>query len=66
MKRYLICALAAVALALNASAKDKDKEKDKDKYEGLVATVPDAGNTALLLGTALLVFGVASRRFARR
>jgi hypothetical protein len=71
MKRYVICALAAIALALNAQAapKDKDKDKppkDKDKDNGAVYSVPDTGSTALLLGSALLVLGVASRRFATR
>ena len=31
---------------------------------GPVVSVPDNGNTALLLGTAILVLGIASRRFA--
>ena len=81
MKLYLIGALAAAALALNAQAaaeeKDKpDKEKDKpeviiidkvkDKDKGQVYSVPDTGSTALLLGTAVLVLGIASRRFATR
>jgi VPDSG-CTERM motif len=76
MKRYVLCALAAVALAVNAEAvpKDKDKppvvevskDKDKDNYNGPVASVPDNGNTVLLLGTAVLALGIASRRFATR
>ena len=100
MKRYVICALAAIALALNAQAepkdkdngavysdkdkvkppKDKDKDngavysdkdkvkppKDKDKDNGGVYSVPDTGSTVLLLGSALLVLGVANRRFATR
>jgi VPDSG-CTERM motif len=78
MKRYLICTLAALALALNAEAAPRDKEKekppvveipkdkDKDKYKGPVFSVPDTGSTALLLGTAILAVGVASRRFATR
>jgi hypothetical protein len=76
MKLYLICALAAVALALNAEAAPKDKEKDKppviiidkvkEKDKGLVYSVPDTGSTALLLATAVLVLGVASRRFVTR
>ena len=78
MKLYLICALAAVALALNAEAAPKDKEKDKppviiidkvkdkDKGKGPIYSVPDAGSTALLLGTAVLVLGIATRRFATR
>ena len=41
-----------------------DKVKDKDK--GPVYSVPDTGSTALLLGTAALVLGIASRRFAIR
>ena len=76
MKLYLICALAAVALALNAEAAPKPPvvkvpkppviviPKDKDK--GPVYSVPDTGSTALLLGTAILALGVASRRFATR
>jgi hypothetical protein len=76
MKRYLLCALGAVALAVNAEAvpKDKDKDnppvielpKDKGKDKGPVYSVPDTGSTALLLGTAILVLGIASRRFAIR
>jgi VPDSG-CTERM exosortase interaction domain len=78
MKRYLICPLAAVALIINAEAAPKDKskdkptvleilkEKDKGKYNGPVASVPDSGSTALLLGTSLLALGVARRRFATR
>ena len=71
MKRYAICALAAIALAFNAQAdpKDKDKDKppkDKDKDNGAVDPVPDTGSTVVLLGSALLVLGVASRRFATR
>ena len=77
MKLYLICVLAAVALALNAEATPKDKEKDKppiiiiDKVKdkdkgGPVYSVPDTGSTALLLGTAVLILGIASRRFATR
>ena len=51
-----------------AEAKDKDKPEDeyKDKYNGPVVSVPDNGNTVLLLGTAILVLGIASRRFATR
>jgi VPDSG-CTERM motif len=73
MKLYLICTLAAVALALNAEAAPKDKEKDKppviivdkvkDKNKGPIYSVPDAGSTALLLGTAILALGLARRRF---
>ena len=76
MKLSLICALAAAALALNAEAAPKDKEKDKpaviiidkvkDKGRGPVYSVPDSGSTALLLGTAVLVLGIASRRFSVR
>ena len=71
MKRYVTCALAAIALALNAQAEPKDKDKDKppkdkDKDNGAVYSAPDTGSTALLLGTSLLVLGVASRRFAIR
>jgi hypothetical protein len=70
MKLYLICALAAVDLALNAEAASKDKppviivDKVKDKDKGPIYSVPDAGSTALLLGTAILALGVARRRFA--
>ena len=71
MKRYVICALAAIAWALNAQAEPKDKDKDKppkdkDKDNGGVYSVPDTGSTVLLLGSALLVLGVASRRLATR
>ena len=64
MKKFLTCALLAFVLALNAQAKDKDK--DKDKYNGPVVSVPDNGSTVLLLGTAVLVLGLASRRMAIR
>jgi hypothetical protein len=60
MKRYPICALAAVGLALNADAAAQNKEK------GSVYSVPDSGSTALLLGTTVLALGVASPRFATR
>ena len=74
MKKFLTCALLAFVLALNAQAKDKDKDKDKykdeykdkDKYNGPVVSVPDNGSTVLLLGTAVLVLGLASRRMAIR
>ena len=62
MKRCLICGFAALAFSLNAQAEPKDKDKDN----GAVYSVPDTGSTALLLGSALLVLGVASRRFAAR
>jgi VPDSG-CTERM motif len=71
-KKFLTCALLAFALALNAQAKDKDKEKykdkykDKEKYNVPVVSVPDNGSTVLLLGTAVLVLGLASRRMAIR
>jgi hypothetical protein len=68
--------LGAVALAVNAEAvpKDKDKDeppvivlpKDKGKDKGPVYSVPDTASTVLLLGTAILVLGIASRRFAIR
>ena len=56
---------------LNAQAEPKDKDKDKppkdkDKDNGGVYSVPDTGSTVLLLGSALLVLGVASRRLATR
>jgi hypothetical protein len=70
MKKFLTCALLAFALALNAQAKDKEKYKDeykdKDKYNGPVVSVSDNGSTILLLGTAVLVLGLASRRMAIR
>jgi protein with PEP-CTERM/exosortase system signal len=69
MKRCLICGFAALAFSLNAQAEPKDKDKDKppkDKDNGAVYSVPDTGSTALLLGSALLVLRVASRRFATR
>jgi hypothetical protein len=76
MKLYLVGALAAVALTLNAEAVPKEKDKDepsviivdkvKDKDKGPVYSVPDSGSTVLLLGTAVLALGVASRRFATR
>jgi hypothetical protein len=34
------------------------------KYNGPVTTVPDNGSTLLLLGTTVLVLGLASRRFS--
>jgi hypothetical protein len=54
--------------------KKKDKDSPviivdpigKDNYNGPVYSVPDTGSTALLLGTAVLALGVASRRFATR
>jgi hypothetical protein len=61
MKRYLACALVAVALALNAQARDKYKD-----YNGPVASVPDNGSTAILLGAGFLALALASRRFAVR
>ena len=72
MKKFLTCALLAFVLTLNAQAKDKDKEKYKDKYKdkenynGPVVSVPDTGSTVILLGTAVLVLGLASRRMAIR
>jgi len=36
--------------------------KDKDKYNGPVASVPDHGSTAMLLGTAILALSITSRR----
>ena len=74
-------AAVALALNAQAAPKDKpdkppkDKPpvmiipelpKGKDKGNGPVYSVPDTGSTALLLGSALLVLGVASRRFATR
>ena len=70
MEKFLTCALLAFALALNVQAKDKEKYKDeykdKEKYNGPVVSVPDNGSTVLLLGTAVLVLGLASRRMAIR
>ena len=70
MKKFVSCALVAFALVLNAEAKDEDKPeakyKDKDNYNGTVVSVPDSGSTALLLGAAALVLGLASRRMAIR
>ena len=74
-------AAAAFALNAEAAPKDKEKDKpdkEKDKPEviiidevkgngkGPIYSVPDTGSTALLLGTAILVLGVASRRLANR
>jgi protein with PEP-CTERM/exosortase system signal len=55
-------------------SKKEDKENPvivvdpigKDGYRGPVYSVPDTGSTALLLGTAVLVLGIASRRFSVR
>jgi hypothetical protein len=65
-----------IEMALNNEVDPKDKEKsgdqvaevakDEDKYNGPVASVPDHGSTALLLGTAILVLGLANRRFSIR
>jgi len=66
MKRYVLCAFAVLALVLNAQAEPKDKDKDKPPKDKDIYSVPDTGSTALLLGSALLVLGVASRRFATR
>ena len=52
--------VARLALALNAQA------KDKEKYNGPVVSVSDNGSTVLLVGTAVLVLGLASRRMAIR
>ena len=38
----------------------------KDNDKGAVYSVPDTGSTLLLLGTAVLVLGIAGRRFAIR
>jgi hypothetical protein len=65
MNKFVTCAVIALALALNAEAKDEEKEKWKEK-DGPVYSVPDNGSTALLLGTAILAFGFARRRFATR
>jgi hypothetical protein len=61
--------------------KEKDKQKYTDRvesfpsgsaasvpknYNGPVVSASDSGNTALLLGTAVLVLALASRRFAIR
>jgi hypothetical protein len=46
--------------------RDKAEDEYKDKYNGPVVSVSDNGNTALLLGTAVLALGIASRRFATR
>ena len=54
--------------------KKKDKDNPviivdpigKDNYKGPVYSVPDNGSTILLLGTALLVLGIARQRFAIR
>jgi hypothetical protein len=68
--KYLMCSIIAASLVLTAQARPKDeKDKYKDKYKDKdhqVYSVPDTGSTALLLGTAVLVLGVASRRFATR
>jgi hypothetical protein len=70
MKKFVTCALLAFALALHAEAKndkpDEKPDKDKDKYSGPVASVPDNGSTIILLGTAILVLGIAGRHFAIR
>jgi hypothetical protein len=70
MEKFVACALLAFTLALHAEAKDKDKPEDKykdqDKYNGPVVSVRDNGNTVLLLETAVLVLGLASRRMAIR
>jgi hypothetical protein len=81
MKTFVACALIALAAAFNSEAAPKDKkdkparqdkpsviivDKVKDKEKGPVFSVPDTGSTALLLGTAILVLGVAGRRFATR
>ena len=54
--------------------KKKDKDNPviivdpigKDNDKGAVYSVPDTGSTLLLLGTAVLVLGIAGRRFAIR
>jgi hypothetical protein len=75
MKNFVLCALLVFTLALNAEAAPKDDRdkppvvkipKDKDKDNGPLYSVPDTGSTALLLGTAVLVLGLASRRMTIR
>jgi hypothetical protein len=73
MKNFVLCALLVFTLALNAEAAPKD-DRDKppvvkipkDKDNGPLYSVPDTGSTALLLGTAVLVLGLASRRMTIR
>jgi hypothetical protein len=64
MKRCLAYALLAIALTLSAQAKDKDKYEDKyeNKYEGPVATVPDNGGTATLLGLGIIAIALMHRK----
>jgi protein with PEP-CTERM/exosortase system signal len=51
--------------------KNKDKPliivaPNRQGYKGPAYSVPDTGSTALLLGTAVLVLGIATRRFSVR
>jgi hypothetical protein len=62
MKRCLVYPLLAIALTLNAQAKDKDKDKYENKYDGPVATVPDNGATAMLLGLGIIAIALMHRR----
>ena len=81
MTRIVTCILVALALALNAEAKkekpdkpDKSAERvGKKKDDPVIIVDPIAkdndkgtGSTLLLLGTAVLVLGIAGRRFAIR
>lgn len=74
IKNFVLCALLVFTLARNAEAAPKDKDRDKppvvkipkDKDNGPLYSVPDTGSTALLLGTAVLVLGFASRRMTIR
>jgi hypothetical protein len=49
------------SLTLDSEAKDKDKD-----CNGPPVSVLDNGSIVLLLGTAILVLAIASRRFALR
>jgi VPDSG-CTERM motif len=68
MKKCIFSTLLALALACGAYAGQNQNGQNQNGQgqNGPVFSVPDNGSTALLLGTAILVLGIASRRFAIR
>jgi VPDSG-CTERM motif len=71
MKKCLLSTLLALALACGAYAGQNQNGQNQNGQNqngqgqnGPVVSVPDNGNTVLLLGTAILALGIASRRFA--
>jgi VPDSG-CTERM motif len=73
MKKCIFSTLLALAFACGAYAGPNPNgtyqngiNQNGTNQNGPVSSVPDNGSTALLLGTAVLVLGIASRRFAIR